>query len=128
VKKYIARVQGKLEDDGFEAYDAWYLVTNYGKQTELILENFRKLTDTDPHWRMIKAELLFALEHEMIHNPMDFLIRRTGRLYFDIESVREHLGQVAEVCALELKADPSTRKGWVSEMEEILRQHSSFTL
>ncbi|MGA9238664.1 glycerol-3-phosphate dehydrogenase/oxidase [Robiginitalea sp.] len=128
VQKYMARVESKLEGDGFGSYDAWYLVTNYGKQTEWILENFRELSDTDPHWRMIKAELLFALEHEMVHNPMDFLIRRTGRLYFDIESVREHLEQVAEVCALELKADAQTRKGWVSEMEEILRQHSSFTL
>ena len=128
VQKYMARVESKLEGDGFGAYDAWYLVTNYGKQTELILENFRGLSDADPYWRMLKAELLFALEHEMVHNPMDFLIRRTGRLYFDIESVREHLEQVADVCALELKADAQTRKGWVSEMEEILRQHSSFTL
>ena len=77
----MARVESKLEGDGFGTYDAWYLVTNYGKQTEWILENFRGLSDTDPHWRMIKAELLFALEHEMVHNPMDFLIRRTGRLY-----------------------------------------------
>ena len=128
VQKYMARVESELEGDGFGTYDAWSLVTNYGKQTELILENFRGLSDADPHWRMIKAELLFALEHEMVHNPMDFLIRRTGRLYFDIESVREHLEQVAEVCALELKADAQTRKGWVAEMEEILRQHSSFTL
>jgi len=128
VQKYMARVESKLEGDGFGAYDAWYLVTNYGKQTELILENFRGLSDADPFWRMLKAELLFALEHEMVHNPMDFLIRRTGRLYFDIESVREHLEQVADVCAQELKADAQTRKGWVSEMEEILRQHSSFTL
>ena len=128
VQKYMARVLSKLEGDGFEAYDAWYLVTNYGKQTELILGNFQELTDADPYWRMMKAELLFALEHEMIHNPMDFLIRRTGRLYFDIESVRKNLKQVAEECAVQLKADAPTQNGWVSEMEQILKQHSSFTL
>ncbi|MGB5189793.1 hypothetical protein [Robiginitalea sp.] len=59
---------------------------------------------------------------------MDFLIRRTGRLYFDIESVRKNLNQVAEECALQLKADAQTQNGWVSEMEQILKQHSSFTL
>jgi len=115
VQNYMARVESKLKGDGFGTYEAWYLVTNYGKQTELILENFRGLSDADPHWRMV-------------HNPMDFLIRRTGRLYFDIESVREHLEQVAEVCSLELKADAQTRKKWVSEMGEILRQHSSFKI
>ncbi len=128
VQKYITRVLTKLEGEGFEPYDAWYLVTNYGKQTEFILEKFRKLPDADPYWRMIKAELQFALEHEMVHNPMDFLIRRTGRLYFDIESVRKNLNQVAEECALQLKADAQTQNGWVSEMEQILKQHSSFTL
>ena len=128
VQKYITRVLSKLEREGFEAYDAWYLVTNYGKQTEFILETFRKLPDADPFWRMIKAELQFALEHEMVHNPMDFLIRRTGRLYFDIESVRKNLNQVAEECALQLNADAQTQNGWVSEMEQILKQHSSFTL
>jgi glycerol-3-phosphate dehydrogenase len=128
VKKYLEAVQGELEPYGFKPYDAWFLVTNYGKQTDQILQAFKSLKEPDPYWRMMKAELHFAVEHEMIHNPMDFLIRRTGRLYFDIESIRTYLQSVADECALLLKADKATRGHWVDEMEKQLEQHSSFAL
>lgn len=128
VQKYIAGVQDKLKQDGFMPYDGWFLVTNYGRQTDQILQIFSTLKDADPYWRLMKAELHFALEYEMIQNPMDFFIRRTGRLYFDIESIRTHLKAVADECALKLKANADTKSGWVTEMEHQLKQHSSFTI
>src|SRR5690606_9969497 len=38
VKIYISQVYERLIPEGFTKYDARYLVTNYGKQTETILE------------------------------------------------------------------------------------------
>ena len=86
VKKYIGKVQEQLQDDGFAKYDAWYLVTTYGKQTESILELYAKIKGDKSKERMIRAEVQFAIAHEMALNPLDFLIRRTGRLYFDIDT------------------------------------------
>ena len=37
VKKYIATIFDRIKSDGFTEHDAWFLVTNYGKQTETIL-------------------------------------------------------------------------------------------
>ena len=128
VKEYIEEVAFKLEPAGFGHYEAWYLVTNYGRQTARILEKFRKLKDADPGWRLMKAELQFGLEYEMIQNPMDFLIRRTGRLYFDIHSVREYQDRVIDVCAKKLKAGANSRAAWKAELETQLELHSSFTL
>jgi len=128
VEKYIEEVAAELEIEGFEHYDAWYLVTNYGRQTAGILENYRKLKDGDPYWRLMKAELHFGLEHEMIQNPMDFLIRRTGRLYFDIHSVRKYQDKVIDACAKKLKAGTNSKAAWKAELETQLERHSSFTL
>ena len=128
VQKYIGEVASELESDGFEPYDAWYLVTNYGRQTARILENYRKLKEGDPSWRLLKAELYFAFDHEMIQNPMDFLIRRTGRLYFDIHSVRKYQERVIEACAKKLKAGTKSKEAWKAELETELERHSSFTL
>lgn len=128
VKKYIARVQSKLESEGFTPYDAWFLVTNYGVQTDWILERFKTFKDADPYWRLMKAELHFALEYEMIQNPMDFLIRRTGRLYFDIESIRTYLDKVVEECGRILEVKPEVKAAWVAEMEKELKQHSNFKI
>ena len=128
VKKYIGQVLEILEADGFEAYDAWYLVTNYGKQTDQILDTYRALKDADAHWRLMKAELLFGLNFEMIQNPMDFLIRRTGRLYFDIGSIRNYMDHVIAECAEQLGVDDQTLASWKKELAAQLEQHSSFTL
>jgi len=128
VRKYIKEVATELESEGFGHYDAWYLVTNYGRQTSRILENYRKLDDEDACWRLMKAELHFGLEHEMIQNPMDFLIRRTGRLYFDIHSVRKYQDRVIEACATALKAGSNSRAAWKAELETQLEGHSSFSL
>lgn len=94
VKKYISEIYSKIRMDGFSEHDAWYLVTTYGKQTEVILENYSKLSGLENHERMIRAEVQFAITHEMALGPMDFFIRRTGRLYFDIESVRLYMDAV----------------------------------
>jgi glycerol-3-phosphate dehydrogenase len=59
---------------------------------------------------------------------MDFLIRRTGRLYFDIHSVRKYQDKVIEACASVLKAGSNTKGAWKAELETQLEHHSSFTL
>ncbi len=128
VKDYINEVSQQLAPEGFEPYHGWYLVTNYGKQAGQILERFRQFDDEDPHWRLMKAELHFGLEHEMVQSPMDFFIRRTGRLYFDIDSVRTCLPAVIEECARVLEAGSHTKEAWESEMEAQLELHSNFSL
>ena len=128
VKKYIGEVAAQLEPEGFEHYNAWYLVTNYGRQTDEILKTYRKFKDADIHWRLMKAELHFGLAHEMVQNPMDFLIRRTGRLYFDIHSVRKYHGMVIDECAKKLKAGSKSKATWKAEIESQIERHSSFSL
>ena len=59
----------KIKVDGFTNHDAWFLVTNYGKQTETILETYAELKDADIYVRMAKAELHFGIAYEMVQNP-----------------------------------------------------------
>ena len=128
VRKYIAEIHERIAADGFSEYDAWFLVTNYGKQTELILENYAKLEDQDPYLRMAKAELHFGVEFEMITNPMDFFIRRTGRLYFDIHSVRSLMEPVMEELGKIFKSTKEEVDEWRTTLEEELQEHSHFSV
>ncbi len=128
VKKYIREVEGRLEPEGLSKYDAWFLVTNYGIQTESILEIFASLDDKDPGVRLIKAELHFGIRYEMVQTPLDFFIRRTGRLYFDINSIRDYLEPVLQefkaICGVEDSQISSWKKQLLAEVEE----HSQFSL
>lgn len=128
VKKYIDEVYERIKEDGFTNYDAWYLVTNYGKQTETILENYAALRNKDSYVRMIRAEVQFAIAHEMVINPMDFFIRRTGRLYFDIDSIRNYMDPVLEEFKKAYGYDSAKLLSFKETLQEQLESHSNFSL
>ncbi|MEL6305499.1 MAG: glycerol-3-phosphate dehydrogenase/oxidase [Bacteroidota bacterium] len=128
VKKYIADVHSRLKEEGFSEYDAWYLVTTYGKQTESILETFTGIKGESAAERLIRAEVQFSIVNEMVLNPMDFFIRRTGRLYFDIDSIREHQDVVLSEFQEAFGYDAEQLSEFKTAMEEALESHSDFSL
>ncbi len=128
VTKYIAEVYNRMKPDGFSKHDAWALVTRYGKQTETILKIYETLKDTDMYVRMIKAELCFCIDYEMVQNPMDFFIRRTGRLYFDIDSVRNLMEPILEEFKVIYKVDDAQILEWRETLQAELEEHSNFSL
>ncbi|NDV15303.1 FAD-dependent oxidoreductase [Muricauda sp. TY007] len=128
VKKYISNLQERLQKDGFTKYDAWYLVTTYGKQTESILELYARIKGDNPKERMIRAEAQFAIAHEMALNPLDFFIRRTGRLYFDIDSVRKHKASVFEEFQKAYNYSTEEMEAFSVELDAQLKEHSDFSL
>lgn len=128
VKKYISKLQEQLQADGFAKYETWYLVTTYGMQTESILELYAKIKGDKPKERMIKAEAQFAIAHEMALNPLDFFIRRTGRLYFDIDSVRKNKAAVFEEFQKAYNYSVEEMEAFSTELDAQLKEHSDFSL
>ena len=84
---YIDEVAEKL--GGTDSRDlATYLVYNYGRETASILAKYETFpNDNDVETAIARAELWFTINYEMVHNAVDFFVRRTGRLYFYINSV-----------------------------------------
>tara|TARA_R110002126_G_scaffold75256_3_gene187628 strand:- start:355 stop:2022 length:1668 start_codon:yes stop_codon:yes gene_type:complete len=128
VKKYIDQVYSEIKEEGFTKHDAWFLVTNYGKQTSKILETYATLVDEDKYVRLAKAELAFGIDYEMVQNPMDFFIRRTGRLYFDIESIRTLMEPILAEFKLRFGVDDAKVEEWRTTLNAELKEHSDFSL
>ena len=87
VKKYRKAVREKLEELGLSKYYAFYLVSNYGKVADQLIEGMNAFDGKDPEIDLIRSELRYCLENEQVYRLEDFFIRRTGRLYFDIHSI-----------------------------------------
>jgi len=87
VKSYTDAIQNRIAEVDFDRKHAEYLVHNYGKQTDIILQKFDDLMHDNMQEKMIKAEVWFAINYEMAGNPTDFFMRRTGKLFFDTQSV-----------------------------------------
>ena len=128
VKKYISEVYDHIKNEGFSKHDAWFLVTNYGKQTEKILELYATIVEADPYVRLAKAEVAFGIDFEMVQTPMDFFIRRTGRLYFDIESIRTLMEPILKEFQNKFGVSNDMVQGWRITLEEELKEHSDFSL
>ncbi|MDP5171384.1 MAG: glycerol-3-phosphate dehydrogenase/oxidase [Bacteroidia bacterium] len=118
VSAFHKKIADQLESVGLDSYLAWYLVHMYGAQADDILIRFRK-ADEMTEAGLILAELAFGMEEEMVHTASDFLIRRTGRLYFDIHSVRQHAGSVIAAMARYFDWDEDRI---ARETQEILRE------
>ena len=63
-----------------------YLVHNYGKQVDSILDTAEGM-EGSPEENIARAELKHCLDHELTFTALDFYNRRTGRLYFFIDSI-----------------------------------------
>jgi glycerol-3-phosphate dehydrogenase len=84
VKTYLTSVKERIEKLGLDSFYADYLVGNYGKQTDTILNDVQT---GKVEIELAKAELRFGIANELITLPEDFFVRRTGRLYFFKSSI-----------------------------------------
>lgn len=89
VQEYIDQLEKEMKNRGLAPYYGWYLTTQYGNQSQLILDKMATLEAATPAIALARAEAWFTTQHEMVNRASDFFVRRTGRLYFDIESIEE---------------------------------------
>jgi glycerol-3-phosphate dehydrogenase len=100
---YTGVIWQKLLEKELPDHLAGYLVANYGEQTDRILEMLADFPDSSPAEALIRAELKFCLEQELVVTAIDFLDRRTGRLSFDIGSVMQFKDQIIKDIAAEFR-------------------------
>lgn len=87
---YKTEIKERLQSLGIGKEKVEYLISNYGKQSDMILDLVGKFEGTDSEEKLLRSELRFSLDNESVMNPVDFFDRRTGRLYFDIDSVMKY--------------------------------------
>ncbi len=99
--KLASFVSAKREEAqrlGLSEADADRLVRRYGTNVDEVLERVRKLRPSAGTERLpeeaVRAELSYSIEREMTVKAVDFFVRRTGALYFDIHWVNRWKVQV----------------------------------
>ncbi len=93
VFQYINNVKTKLRTAKIDEHKAEYLVRNYGKQTETILDNFNSKKRSN----IVEAEIWFCLNYEAVITLEDFFNRRTGKLNFDPLSVHSEINLAVSI-------------------------------
>ncbi|MBU3011428.1 glycerol-3-phosphate dehydrogenase/oxidase [Polaribacter vadi] len=126
VKSYTDAIQNRIAEVDFNRKDAEYLVHNYGKQTDIILQKFDDLMHDNMQEKMINAEVWFAINYEMACSPTDFFMRRTGRLFFDTKSVDFHKDYVVQLFKNQFHWDDNTTEKKLQELDKNLTLACTF--
>jgi len=127
VKRYTGLLVKRLAKLGMNNTKAFYLVENYGKQTDQIVNSLElSINKEAPELSLLKAELDFCLQNEMVCSSQDFLIRRTGLMYFDIRMVRDHKQAIGEEMRSKLGWSEDKFNAELNEIDDFIRSITLF--
>ena len=82
----------------------------FGNNIEKVIAQVKTLRSkiADPEKLFEAAELLYSVENEMVYHLNDFLIRRTGKIFFDRKNAEKQIDYLSNLLALQFKIDEST--------------------
>ncbi|MCA1030772.1 glycerol-3-phosphate dehydrogenase/oxidase [Bacillus timonensis] len=108
---------------GLSAEEANELIGMYGSNIDKVYSYIRKKGMTNMVLpSTIYAQLMYAIEHEMVVTPVDFFNCRTGWIYFNINRVYLYKEYVVHTMSKELKWSFAEKKAYSLELEERLKE------
>jgi len=100
--------------------EAEKLISTYGANVEKVYEYIETAKENMALSKVIYAQLKYAIEEEMAYKPTDFFVRRTGRLFFDIESVVKYKDAVLKYMKEALHWNDDQTKSYTEEMNRLI--------
>lgn len=108
---------------GLATKQAQSLVQLYGSNVDVVFNFYQENSEEANQFnidRIVLAMLQYAIHHELCYKPVDFFIRRTGALFFNIEWVREHKETVHTYMESLLKWSKEDAELYMGELEKEL--------
>ena len=128
VLAYEKRIANHLLAASLSPERAGYLVANYGKQSPTIIDMAVERHEGTDVGRLAAAEAEYCITNELALYPIDWVERRSGRLYFDMPSIEPVLDDVLNVFAEHFAYSEQDKEAerlrvqaaitWVSEFSE----------
>ncbi|WP_186577073.1 glycerol-3-phosphate dehydrogenase/oxidase [Aquibacillus kalidii] len=119
-------VQEKTKDGmrlGLSAQEAETLVHRYGSNVDLVFDFYgseKEVAISAGVEPLVYAALQYAIQYESVCKPVDFFIRRTGALFFNIEWVKEHKASVMNYMADLFEWNAEQIEQYSGELERLL--------
>lgn len=98
---------------------AYYLVHNYGVVAKTIIGAIDK-SNSEGDSALIKAELTYCINNEAVATLSDYFMRRTGRSYFYIESIKPNIDLAKNLIQNQLGYDENEMNRQVQELNKDL--------
>ena len=113
-------VERKVEEGkaiGLQADVAKRLASKYGSNVDKLYNIAQIAQDKDLKLPLeLYVELVYSVQNEMVFKPTDFLIRRSGKLYFNINEVKQYKDAVVEELAKLINYTQSQQNAFTKEI------------
>ncbi|REB08656.1 glycerol-3-phosphate dehydrogenase/oxidase [Sporosarcina sp. BI001-red] len=86
---YVEDRAHELTKLGLSFQDGLNIASMYGTNTNQVAELVSRVNPSSELPRAIQLTLLYAIEYEMAMTPVDYFMRRTGAIFFDINWVEK---------------------------------------
>ncbi|PLT29770.1 glycerol-3-phosphate dehydrogenase/oxidase [Peribacillus deserti] len=121
-KSFVAKKEVEALQYGFTKEEGRMLAGKYGSNVDELLAYGRQFDNVETKLtRSVYAQLVYSIEHEMAAKPVDFFIRRTGALFFNIDWVREWKEEVIKFMQETLKWNKKQTAEYQTELEKELK-------
>ncbi|WP_371811502.1 glycerol-3-phosphate dehydrogenase/oxidase [Sporosarcina sp. Te-1] len=120
--RFISEESRKLASLGMSLEDATSMAAMYGTNTRLIASLADKVLEDSPLPLSIQLVLQYAMTYEMTLTPVDFFMRRTGAVFFDIEWVRKWKQDVIDYMAGFMEWTPGETMQYTRALDERLAE------
>lgn len=105
---------------GLSAREAEQLVNQYGSNISTIYQlysNHKLEAQQEGINQLVLATLLYSIEYEFAYTPLDYFVRRTSSMFFNIEFVREHKQDVVNYMHKKLEWTNQQKLKYEEELE-----------
>ncbi len=126
VKKLELELVSRLDALDLRGNEATNLVHLYGRQVLLILDHLEKNRTEHPECDLILAKAWFAIHHEMAVNPLDFINRRSGLIYFNHPKIMRWVQPVIDYFVSELQLSEAERDKHLADANQALKEVVDF--
>ena len=118
---YVANKSRVGTELGISLHDTQRLVRKYGTNVDEVFQYVKAVHNRELDIPLsLHAELLYAIYYEMVMTPCDFLIRRTGYLYFNIAFVEQYKESILEVMSNILGYSESETVFYRAQLEQFI--------
>ena len=119
-------VERKVEEGkaiGLQAEVAKRLASKYGSNVDKLFNIAQIAQDKDLNLSLeLYVELVYSVQNEMVFKPTDFLIRRSGKLYFNMNEVKQYKDAVVEELAKLLNYTQSQQNEFTKEINVAIEE------
>ena len=122
-ENYVNRKVQEGKALGLSTDVAHNLASKYGSNVDKLFAIAQLTNEKDLNMPLeLYVQLVYSVQNEMVYKPTDFLIRRTGKLYFDINTVKQYKQPIIDELDKLLNYTAEQKNEFSKEVDEAIEE------